>query len=92
MTNQDFRDLFSAFNAAEVRYLIVEGYAVTFHTRPRFTKDLDVWVDPELTNAERAWRAMAAFGAPVEDLKPSDLTNTEAVFQTSVAIIGLIPP
>jgi len=38
--NRDFRDLFSAFNAAGVRYLLVGGYAVAFHAEPRFTKDL----------------------------------------------------
>jgi hypothetical protein len=41
----DFRDLIGAFAAADVRYLLVGGYAVGFHGRPRFTKDLDLWVD-----------------------------------------------
>ena len=53
MVNPDFRDLFSELNAAEARYLVVGAYAVTFHARPRFTKDLDVWVDPDPENARR---------------------------------------
>ncbi len=85
-TNRDFRDLFFALNAAEVRYLIVGGYAITFHSRPRFTKGLDVWVDPDPLNAERTWRALVAFGAPLQELKPSDFANSELVFQ-----IGLPP-
>ena len=40
--NPDFRDLFSAFNDAGVRYLLVGGYAAAFHAEPRFTKDLDL--------------------------------------------------
>ncbi len=40
--NPDFRDLFAAFNAARVRYLLVGGYALAFHGKPRFTRDLDV--------------------------------------------------
>jgi hypothetical protein len=40
--NPDFRDLFVAFDDVEVRYLVVSAYAVTFHARPRFTKDLVV--------------------------------------------------
>lgn len=40
MVNRDFRDLLAAFGARDVRFLIVGAYAVTFHARPRFTKDL----------------------------------------------------
>jgi hypothetical protein len=43
--NQDFLDLLSAFNAAEVHYLVVGAYAVGVHGHPRATKDLDVWVE-----------------------------------------------
>jgi hypothetical protein len=73
-------------NGAEVRYLVVGAYAVTFHARPRFTKDLDVWVDPEPANAVRAWKALAAFGAPMGEVRPEDLTKPELVFQ-----IGVVP-
>ena len=59
-TNRDFRDLFFELNAAEARYLVVGAYAVTYHSRPRYTKDLDVWVDPDPDNAARVWRALAA--------------------------------
>ena len=69
-----------------MRYLLVGGYAVAFHARPRFTKDLDLWLEPTLANAERAWRALAAFGAPLQGLRPEDLTQPETVFQ-----IGLAP-
>ena len=44
--NPDFRDLFAAFNAAQVRYLLVGGYALAFHGRPRFTKDLGAFGAP----------------------------------------------
>ena len=51
-TNSDFKDLLRSFNVAGVRYLIVGGYAVMAHTEPRYTKDLDVWVEPTESNAE----------------------------------------
>lgn len=65
---------------------MVGGYAVAFHARPRYTKDLDLWLEPTLANAERAWKALAAFGAPLQGLRPEDLTRPETVFQ-----IGLAP-
>jgi hypothetical protein len=85
VVNRDFRDLFSALNAAEARYLVVGAYAVTFHARPRFTRDLDVWIDREPENAERAWRALAAFGAPLREVSPADLSKPGMVLQIGVA-------
>ena len=84
--NPDFRDLFSAFNAANVRYLVVGGYAVMHHTQPRYTKDLDVWVEPTPENARRALAALAEFGAPLGQITIADLTNPDTVVQ-----IGLAP-
>ena len=45
--NQDHKDLLSAFHAHGVRYLIVGGYAVIFHSQPRFTKDIDLLISPD---------------------------------------------
>jgi len=83
--NPDFKDLFAAFNAVEVRYLVVGAHAVTFHSRPRFTKDLDIWVDPDPQNAARVYRALAAFGAPLEGVSESDFADPDLVFQIGVA-------
>jgi hypothetical protein len=44
------------FNANEVKYLIVGGYAVMLYTEPRYTKDLDVWVLANPDNAAKVWR------------------------------------
>ena len=52
MLNQDFKEFVQLFNDNQVRYLIVGGYAVAFHGHPRYTKDLDVWVEPSPANAE----------------------------------------
>ena len=81
----DFKDLLHAFSESGVKYLIVGAYAVAFYTEPRFTKDLDLWVEPTPENAARVWKALAAFGAPVNDLSIADLCNSELIFQVGVA-------
>jgi len=53
MSTSDFSDLLRLFENSETRYLIVGGHAVMSYTEPRFTKDLDIWVDQALDNAER---------------------------------------
>jgi hypothetical protein len=82
--NPDFRDLFAALNAADARYLLVGGYAVAFHAQPRFTKDLDVWTDPDPGNAARVHEALRHFGAPLHELTTADLARPGTVFQIGV--------
>ncbi len=82
--NPDFRDLLSAFSAAEVRFLVVGAHAVSFHAVPRYTKDLDLWVEPTQENAARAWDALARFGAPLEGVGVEDLSTPGIVIQLGV--------
>ena len=49
--NSDFKDLLSIFNETGVRYLVIGGNAIAEHVEPRYTKDLDVWVDNSQENA-----------------------------------------
>jgi hypothetical protein len=62
----DFKELLSALNAHRVRYLIVGGYAVSFHAEPRATKDLDILISPDTENSKAVYAALAQFGAPIE--------------------------
>lgn len=63
-TVHDFEDLLEIFGKFEVRYLIIGGLAFIYHAKPRYTKDLDLWVDPEPVNVGRANEALADFGSP----------------------------
>jgi len=85
MWNRDFRDLLKLFNDHGVEYLLVGAYAVIYHAEPRFTKDMDLWVNPAPENARRVWEALREFGAPLRDLTPEDLASPEVVYQIGVA-------
>jgi len=71
----DFKELLSAFNAHRVKYLIVGGYAVSFHAQPRVTKDLDLFVKAEPANARAAYAALTSFGAPLDAITVNDLAD-----------------
>ncbi len=73
----DFKDLLSAFNAGNVRYLIVGGYAVSLHAQPRATKDLDILISPDAANSAAVYLALTKFGAPVEGLSAKDFTEPD---------------
>lgn len=62
MLNRDFREFIESLNSNKVRYLIVGGYAVAIHGHPRYTKDLDVWLELSEENAERVLQALTDFG------------------------------
>jgi hypothetical protein len=74
--------------AEQASFLVVGAHALAVHGVPRATGDLDIWVHPDAGNAQRVWRALVQFGAPVEamGLRPLDLTAPGVVYQ-----IGLPP-
>ena len=82
--HSDFSDLLSTFNAFAVEYLVVGAHALAAHGHIRATKDLDVWVHATRENAARAYRALAAFGAPLHDLTETDLATPGTIFQIGV--------
>lgn len=82
--NRDFRDLLSALSAAEARFLVVGAHAVIYYTVPRYTKDLDIWIDPAPENAAKVFHALAEFGAPLAGIKVEDLCTPETVLQIGV--------
>ena len=68
--NSNFKELLSRFNENGVRYMVTGGYAVMLYAEPRYTKDLDIWVEPSPTNAEKVHLALAQFGAPMAGVTP----------------------
>lgn len=85
---EDFRDLLIELADAGAEFVLVGGHAVAFHGHPRATKDMDVLVRANTSNAERVYRALAAFGAPLEAFQvgAADFSSYEGVLQ-----IGLPP-
>jgi predicted nucleotidyltransferase len=71
----DFKELLQSFNAHGVKYLIVGGYAVSFHAQPRATKDLDLFIKADPANAKAAYAALASFGLPLEGVTSEDLAD-----------------
>ena len=82
----DFSELLALFNANDVEYLIVGGYALAFHGAPRYTGDLDLLVRPTEANARRVLAALGEFGFADVGLEACDFQKPDAVVQ-----LGLPP-
>ena len=68
---------------------MVGAHALAVHDRPRNTKDLDLWIRATPDNAGRVWRALQAFGAPLDRLTIEDLCVDDVVFQIGVAPVRI---
>jgi len=58
----DFIDFITLLQKYHVDYLIVGGYAVSIHSRPRATQDIDFWIRPSEVNAKNLIKALNEFG------------------------------
>jgi predicted nucleotidyltransferase len=81
MLNKDYREMLQCLLEEKVRFLLIGAYALAVHGFPRATKDIDffVWATPE--NAANLLRALARFGAPLDDISESDFSAPGVVFQ-----------
>ncbi len=82
--HRDYEELLCALSSERAEFLIVGAYAVMAVTEPRYTKDLDVWIRPTRTNARRVYRALEKFGAPLSNLRVSDLERRGIIFQIGI--------
>lgn len=84
--NPDFRDILHELFEAKADFIVVGAYALAAHGVARATGDIDIWIRPDADNAARVYKALAAFGAPLDELSVEDLHTPGTVFQ-----IGLPP-
>ncbi len=81
----DYEDLFKILNAFKIKYLVVGAYAVMYYTEPRYTKDIDIWIIPNINDANKVFKALAAYGAPLKSLSPEDFKDKKMILQIGVA-------
>lgn len=81
MLAKDFKEFVAFLNARGVEYLVVGGYAMAFHGRPRFTGDLDIRISRTPENAARLVEALRDFGFGAVGLTVEDFTTPDRVVQ-----------
>ena len=86
MLNEDYRDILSIFREEKVEFILVGAFALGVHGIPRATGDIDLFIRPERENAERVYKSLMRFGAPLSGINPQDFSTADLIFQ-----IGLPP-
>lgn len=82
--HEDFRDFLRLLRSHRVRFVVVGGHALAAHGRPRYTGDLDVFVEPTPANARRVVAALRDFGFGSVDLVEADFATPGRVAQLGV--------
>ncbi|MCD4738362.1 MAG: hypothetical protein K8R89_03775 [Anaerolineae bacterium] len=81
MLSPDFREFIQSLNDNQVRYLVIGGYAVALHGHPRYTKDIDVWIEMSPENAENMVQALEQFGFGSLGLQANDFVVPDQIVQ-----------
>ena len=78
---KDYEELLELFNKNKVKYCIVGAFAVAFYAKPRYTKDIDILVEPSLENGRRIVKALTEFGFKSLGLKEKDFSQKGRIIQ-----------
>jgi hypothetical protein len=82
---EDLREFVELLNALNVRYIVVGAFAVAYHGRPRFTADLDLFIERSHENAERLVQVLERFGFGGLNLSIDDFLQEDQVVQLGIA-------
>ncbi len=78
---KDFQEFVELLNRHKVKYMIVGAHALAFHGKPRHTGDLDIWIKPDLENAEKMLKVLTDFGFKSLGLNLEDFLRENYVTQ-----------
>ncbi|MCC7158892.1 MAG: nucleotidyltransferase [Ignavibacteria bacterium] len=81
LNNEDFKEFLKLLIENEVEYLVVGGYAVSFYSRPRYTDDLDLWINKTRENLQRLKKALADFGFDSKFIEEDEFLNKTKVYR-----------
>jgi len=85
----DFKEFLKLLKEHDAKYLITGGYAVGVYGYPRFTGDLDIWIDKSIENGEKLLKVLNDFGFGSLGLNLSDFTADNEVIQLGYPPIRL---
>jgi len=77
----DFKEFLQLLKTDKVKYLLVGGYAVSYHGYPRATLDMDIWIERTPLNAKKLVSVLKKFGFDVDELKETLFTAENKVIR-----------
>jgi predicted nucleotidyltransferase len=78
---KDYEEFLSLLNNHNVKYCIIGAFAVAFYAKPRYTKDIDILVEPSNDNAQKILKVINEFGFGELAVSVEDLTQEGNILQ-----------
>lgn len=78
---QDLKEFIKLLLDQKVEYIIVGGFAVTYHSREKFTDDIDIWIKNSKSNAKRIFKVLEEFGFGNIELDERDFNKPGFILQ-----------
>jgi hypothetical protein len=78
---KDYEELLKLFNKNKVKYCIIGAFAVAFYAKPRFTKDMDILVEPDIENSRKIIKSLRQFGFKGVKLSEKDFAQENRIIQ-----------
>ncbi len=82
--DQEFREFAESFLSHGVKFMVIGGYAVTAHGHPRYTGDIDFFVEKSPENAARIVRAVHDFFGPIPGVQAENFLDDGRMSQFGV--------
>ena len=82
---KDLKEFIELLSELEAHFLIVGAFAVAYHGYPRYTADIDLFVERSGENAERLLKAIHKFGFGEIGLTEEDFLREDRIIQLGVA-------
>lgn len=82
---KDLREFIELLNSHGVKYLIVGAYSLAYHGMPRFTGDIDIFIEVNQKNADHLQDVIQAFGFGSSGLQKEDFLKPNQVIQLGIA-------
>ena len=80
-TEKDYEEFLELLNKHDIRYCIIGAFALAFHARPRYTKDMDILIEATIDNAKRLLAALREFGFGSLNLSVEDFSSKGNIIQ-----------
>ena len=78
---KDFIDFLKLLGAKKAKYLIVGGFAYSYHAEPRYTKDIDILVEATEENGTKIVAAISEFWGMKPEVEPADFLRRDMIVQ-----------
>jgi predicted nucleotidyltransferase len=81
MLNKNFREFLELLIDHNVKFVVVGGYAVGIHGFPRYTGDIDIFIEVNAQNASRLENVFKDFGFGALDISEADFRQPDSVIE-----------